>query len=128
MQAWQLQRQNLFKEKFCFHAQRETEKERDREREREREREETCACTPSVCYIDRYIYIWIHLDISFSIYVYRETLHAYIYIYAFRRNCCPIFLAETAHFAFFGGKRRRSKDNQKCIVGMFWSPFFLGHF
>ena len=51
----------------------------------------------------------------------------YIYI-ASRPICCLLFLAETTHFAFFGGKCRRIKDNKKCIVGAFWSPFFWAIF
>ena len=58
--------------------------------------------------------------------------HAYIYIYAFRPICCLLFLAEATHFAFFGGKCIRIKDNknaflahfgvQKCI---FCCPYFF---
>ena len=47
---------------------------------------------------------------------------------AFRPICSLLFLAETAHFAFLGGKRKRIKDNKKCIFGTFWSPFLPGHF
>ena len=63
--------------------------------------------------------------------VFNFTAHIYIYnaIYAFRPICCLLFIANTTHFANFGGKRRRFKDNQKiaCLarfgVHFFWAIF-----
>ena len=52
-------------------------------------------------------------------------IYIYIYMHAFRPICSILFLAETTHFAFFGGTRRGIKDNKKYILfGTFWSPFF----
>ena len=46
-----------------------------------------------------------------------------LYIYAFRSICCLLFLAETTRFAFFGGKRRRIKDNKNAFLARFGVHF-----
>ena len=46
-----------------------------------------------------------------------------LYIFAFRPICCLLFLAETTHFAFFGGKRRRIKDNKNAFLARFGVHF-----
>ena len=52
----------------------------------------------------------------------------YIYIYAFRPICCLLFLAEKTHFAYFGGKRRRFKDNKNACLARFGVHFFCAIF
>ena len=45
-------------------------------------------------------------------------------MFAFRPICCLLFSAETTHFPFFGGKRRRIKDNKNAFLAHFEVQFF----
>ena len=73
------------------------------------------------------------LSLSLSLWHIARSLSLYIFAcvnchIASRPFCSLLFLAETTHFAIFGGKRRRIKGDQNVFLARFGVHFFWAIF